>query len=80
MDLVTMSAGLLPIGYGLFTFWARANRPSLVAKLEPMKEQWGEGPGTALHVAAYSILPIVLGAIVVWAGSNGASLADLLAS
>lgn len=33
----------------------------LFSKLQPMKEQYGDGPGLALHVFSYTVMPLVLG-------------------
>ena len=33
-------------------------------KLEPMRQRWGKGAGTALHFTAYVLAPIVLGVIL----------------
>lgn len=49
--------------YGLFTLVMRFVAPEsrLFAKLGPMRERWGHGAGTALHVLSYTIVPIVVG-------------------
>ena len=53
--------GVLLIGFGIFTFYARGRHPGMFWKLKPMQERWGQGPGKALHVFGYSVVPILLG-------------------
>ncbi len=56
------------LGLGLVTLIGRFMAPDshmMFSKLQPMKDYWGEGRGTALHVVAYTVLPIVVGAVLV---------------
>ena len=56
--------GGMGVAFGLYTLFARIFAPSHLWKLEPMKKQWGEKVGLAVHVLAYTVLPLVLGAIL----------------
>ena len=57
--------GVAAILYGLYTAFARSRTPEKFAKLEAMKEQLGERGGTALHIIGYTVLPIVVGLVLV---------------
>jgi len=55
--------GSLAILYGAFTLVMRIKKPSAFAKLEAMKERFGEKPGYWIHVVFYSLLPLVVGGV-----------------
>jgi hypothetical protein len=73
MDPLTVGIGAAAIAYGLFTLVARAMKPEMFAKLEPMKQFWGPLAGVAIHVVGYTLVPIVFGVIIVVAGLAGKS-------
>ena len=50
--------------FGLVTFVMRFARPDAFAKLGPMKERYGDRIGLAIHWTAYTVLPIVVGAVL----------------
>jgi hypothetical protein len=52
------------VAFGLYTLFARKFAPNRLWKLEPMKKMWGEKVGLSIHVLAYTVLPLVLGAIL----------------
>ena len=56
--------GGMGVAFGLYTLFARMFAPNHLWKLEPMKKQWGEKVGLAVHVLAYTVLPLVFGAIL----------------
>ena len=74
MNLVTVLIGVASIAYGLYTAWARRAKPNQFKKLEPMKSLWGTKGGQALHVFGYTVMPIVLGIVLVVAGLRGVKL------
>lgn len=59
--------GAFALLFGSFTAVARFVAPKsfVFAKLGPMRERYGHGPGTALHVLAYTVSPLVVGATLV---------------
>jgi hypothetical protein len=57
--------GLLSVGYGLYTLHARAASPGKLGKLEAMKKQWGGRGGTIAHVVAYTVVPLVVGLVLI---------------
>ena len=80
MDLTTISVGAVLCLYGLFTWITRVKNPEGFAKLNAMKVKFGKTTGTAIHVLAYSVLPIILGIMLVLAGFKGVSLLDMIAA
>ena len=56
--------GVFALAFGLYTLFVRMYAPNRLWKLEPMKKQWGEKVGVTIHVLAYTVLPLVLGAIL----------------
>lgn len=74
MNPLTVGIGAAAIAYGLFTLVARAKKPEMFAKLEPMKQRWGPRAGVAIHFVGYTLVPIVFGVISVAAGLAGKSL------
>jgi hypothetical protein len=57
--------GVAAVLYGVYTAWVRARAPEQFAKLDAMKKQWGERVGTAVHVVGYTVVPIVVGVVLV---------------
>ena len=74
MNPVTVLVGVAAIGYGVYTAWARRTRPEQFKKLEPMKKFWGERAGPIVHVVGYTLVPIVVGIVLLLSGLQGASL------
>lgn len=74
MDPLTVGIGALAIGYGLYTAWARKTKPGQFSKLEAMKRAYGDTAGMAIHVVAYTVVPVVAGAVFLYQGLNGVSL------
>lgn len=77
MDLITISIGGVMIFYGIYTLRTRTKAPEKFGKLKAMKERFGDDNGLALHITAYSIVPIVVGVLVSFAGLNGLSLLQI---
>jgi hypothetical protein len=71
MNPVTMLLGVASLGYGLYTVWARRAKPEQFAKLEPMKKVWGEKAGPIVHVIGYTVMPILLGVVLIFLGIRG---------
>jgi hypothetical protein len=53
--------GVAAVGFGLYTLYLRSTAPEKLGKLEAMKEQWGEQNGALVHLAAYTVVPILVG-------------------
>ncbi len=60
-DWFSAVLGLFAICFGGYTLFLRNSSPEKLRKLTAMKSAWGESKGNAIHLVAYSILPIVLG-------------------
>ena len=73
MDPVNLTLGVFALGFGLLTLVLRFTNPGMFGKLAAMKQQWGDTAGTAIHVIAYSLVPILVGAALIAAGATGVS-------
>lgn len=71
MNPVSVAVGAVAICIGLYTSFLRITNPSKLSKLEPMKRMWGDGPGNALHLIAYSVVPLAAGIWFVIRGVRG---------
>lgn len=78
MNFLTIGIGGIIVAYGCYTAWARVKAPQQFHKLEAMKKFWGDVPGLAIHVVAYTLMPMGVGIAVIVAGVNGLSVMDLL--
>lgn len=74
MHVPTVILGAVAILYGIYTLWARSAKPHHFPKLEVMKKQMGAGKATLIHTIAYSVIPIILGILVLMAGLSGRSI------
>jgi hypothetical protein len=70
---LTVLIGIAAVGFGIYTAYVRATNPAKFGKLAAMKKQWGEGPGNAVHVVAYTVVPIIFGIVMIVAGFRGVS-------
>ena len=59
--MFTIIIGALCLIYGIFTLVYRQIKPESFKKLDAMKRFYGKKAGYVVHVASYTILPIVLG-------------------
>jgi hypothetical protein len=73
LDPVNLILGSFAVGYGVLTLIIRAKNPAMFGKLATMKQQWGDTTGTAIHVIAYSVMPILVGVALLVAGLLGVS-------
>ena len=80
MDVVTIVIGLLICIYGFFTMFMRVKFPEKFGKLRAMKERFGDGVGNTIHLVAYSLVPIILGLVLIFSGFIGLSLLQVLKS
>jgi hypothetical protein len=80
MDLVTMGMGVAVCLYGIYTMTMRTRSPEKFGKLKAMKDKYGDSNGLAIHIMAYTVVPIVVGIILSFAGFNGLSLFGMFTS
>lgn len=78
MNALTILIGSICAAYGLYTFYARNKWPKQFYKLEAMKARWGKKTGTLIHTVAYSVMPILLGILIIQAGLYGVSILDFI--
>ena len=74
MNFFTLGLGILALGYGLYTLYARIGNQKEFGKLDAMKKTWGPKTGVVIHFLAYTILPIILGIILIFSGLKGVSI------
>jgi len=80
MNLFTMGLGAAICIYGIYTMTMRTRSPEKLGKLKAMKDKYGDSSGTAIHIVAFTVVPIVMGIILSFAGFNGLSLLGMLKS
>jgi hypothetical protein len=73
MNTVTMIVGAAVFSFGLYVTILRQTRPQKLSKLQALKDLFGEKNGNTIHLFAYSIAPLVAGAVFLFAGSRGVS-------
>jgi hypothetical protein len=73
MNPMTILIGVAALGFGIYTAYMRARNPAKFGKLAAMKKQWGEGAGNAIHLVAYTVIPIIFGIVMIMAGIQGVS-------
>lgn len=61
------------IAFGVATLILRQVKPAAFHKLEPMRQRFGNIPGTTIHVIAYSLVPIGAGIVFIIRGLAGQS-------
>jgi hypothetical protein len=71
---VTVLVGVAAVVYGVYTAWARRAKPEQFKKLDAMTRMWGHRGGLALHVVGYTVVPIVIGMMLILGGLRGTSL------
>ena len=69
--LVLAVIGVAAAAYGGYTAYLRKTNPAKLGKLEPMKKQFGEKAGGVVHLVAYTAIPLVGGAVLIYAGLAG---------
>ena len=63
--------GIIMLAGGILTLIARIFKiEKMFWKLDKMKSFWGEKTGSIIHIIAYTILPIVIGTILILANIN----------
>ncbi len=73
MNVVTVGIGVAAVLYACYTLYLRTQDSSKFGKLQAMKERFGDSTGSALHLVAYSIVPLIFGVVTVLAGLRGQS-------
>jgi len=70
-EVIAPEFGWFSIALGLFTLLYRLIHPAFFRKLAMMQKAFGAGPGYLMHFLAYTVVPLVVGASMVWAHYNG---------
>ncbi len=62
----TLIFGIIALLFGLLTIYLRIFKNSKgLGKLESMKETYGEKLGLAIHIVSYTVVPIVVGIVMI---------------
>jgi len=66
MDVFSLLIGGIAVVLGIATLFARRRQnPNTLKKLTAMRERYGEKTGSMIHLIAYTVLPIVLGLMII---------------
>jgi hypothetical protein len=68
---IKLILGLLAFVYGLYWFIQRKIAPENIEKLQLMIERNGEKMGHSIHLFGHTILPIVVGLLLLFAHFRG---------
>lgn len=61
--------GIAAAGFGCFTVFCYVTKnDKMFAKKEAMKKAFGEKAGTIVHFAAYAVVPLVIGIVLIMKG------------
>ncbi|QQO09937.1 hypothetical protein [Breznakiella homolactica] len=63
--MLYIGLGVLVIFYGIYTAVIRLKSPEKLGKYQAMKERYGDNTGKLLHVLSYTVVPIILGAVLI---------------
>lgn len=64
MDYVSILMGLLAFGFGFYILNSRRKKDYTSARLEAMKNMFGEKSGDKVHLIVYGIVPLILGVMM----------------
>ncbi len=73
MNITTIVIGIAALLFGMYTIYVRSTHPDKFGKLKAMQDKFGEKRGALIHLIFYSIVPIVFGIIMLFAGFMGVS-------
>lgn len=74
MNILTVAIGVIALLFGVYIAVSRRLRPQKMAKLEALKDLFGDKIGNLIHFGAYTVIPLVAGGVFVFAGLQGVAL------
>lgn len=74
MNTTSMIVGAAVFSFGLYIAILRGTRPQKLSKLQALKDLFGDRTGDKIHLLAYAVMPLLTGAILLFAGTRGISL------
>lgn len=77
MNIGTLVLGAVVILMGLYFVVARIKFPNKLKKYAAMRKKMGDKVALIVHTFFYSILPLVLGLLMIVAASNGVTVIEL---
>jgi len=73
MNILTVVIGIAALLFGIYTMYVRSTNPDKFGKLKAIQAHFGKKGGALLHLVIYSIIPIIFGIIMLFAGFMGIS-------
>ncbi len=73
MNIPTIIIGITALLFGIYTIYVRKTNPGKFAKIKAMQENFGEKRGVLIHWLFYSVVPILFGISMIFAGIMGVS-------
>jgi len=67
----TVIFGVFALLFGLYTAVIRFSNPEKLGKLAAMQKAFGKEVGTGVHIIAYTVVPIVVGCVLLFRGLGG---------
>ncbi len=58
--------GAILVAFSIYTLLVRQFFPKHFDKLEPMKQYWGHKKGMAIHIIAYTAIPLIGGTLMMY--------------
>lgn len=74
MNTITILVGAAAFAFGLYNAILRRTNPQKLSRLQAMKDLFGDKNGDTVHLLAYTVTPMLAGAVFLFAGSRGVSL------
>ena len=75
VDTARLAFAWFAILLAMFTFLFRMIKPGFFRKLAMMQKAFGSVPGYLMHFFAYTIVPLVIGIVLLWSQQQQAAQA-----
>ena len=73
MNIPSVVIGIAALLFGVYTMYVRSTNPDKFGKLKAMQAHFGKKRGALIHLVIYSIIPVIFGIIMLFAGFMGVS-------
>ena len=78
MNYTTLGIGLLLVGAGVLFLIMRLKSPEKLDKYMAMKKNMGEKKAMYVHTFFYTLIPFILGGLVIYAATRGETIIEFL--
>ena len=72
--MIQIVLGVAAVGFGIITLALRIWAPHRLGKLDAMKARFGPRGGTAIHVLAYTVMPVAFGILALVLARQGITI------